>query len=108
MDNLTHLNLHQKADLLKVLKDNSTMCDGTLGTYSHYKVHIDLLPDAKPVHSHPYPVPLVHLKTFKTELDHLVDLGVLAPTQKVNGLHHPSLSPKRMDSTLDQQSMPTE
>ncbi len=56
------------------------MFDGTLGTYTHRKVHIDLLPDAKPVHSCPYPVPRVHLKTFKTELDHLVKLGVLAPT----------------------------
>ena len=51
VDNLTHLNLHQKADLLKVLKDNSTMFNSTLGTHPHCKVHIDLLPDAKPVHS---------------------------------------------------------
>ncbi len=51
VDNLTHLNLHQKADLLKVLKENNTMFDGTLGTYPHHKVHIDLLPDATPVHS---------------------------------------------------------
>ena len=38
MENLTHLNLHQKADLLKVLKENNTMFDGTLGTYPHCKV----------------------------------------------------------------------
>ncbi|KAL7490257.1 hypothetical protein ACHAW6_016015 [Cyclotella cf. meneghiniana] len=27
----------------------------------------------------PYPIPCVHIKSFKTELDHLVKLGVLAP-----------------------------
>ena len=80
IDNLTHLNLHQKADLLKVLKDNSKMFDGTLGTYPHCKVHIDLLPDAKPMHSWSYPVPHVNPKTFKTEMDHLVELRVLATT----------------------------
>ncbi len=80
VDNLTHFNLHQKADLLKVLKDNSMMFDGTLGTYPNHMVHIDLLPDMKPVHSIQCPVPGVHLKTFKKELYHLVELRVLAPT----------------------------
>ncbi|KAL7474395.1 hypothetical protein ACHAW6_000370, partial [Cyclotella cf. meneghiniana] len=32
------------------------------------------------MHLQPYPVSFVHLKTFKTELDHLVELRVLAPT----------------------------
>ena len=53
VDNLTHLNLHQKPELLKVLKDNDndTLFDSTLGTYPHHKVHKELLPNSKPVHS---------------------------------------------------------
>ncbi len=51
MDKLSHLNLHQKVDLLKVLYDNSKMLDGTFVTYPLYMVHIELVPDAKPVHS---------------------------------------------------------
>ena len=51
VDKLSHLNLHRKADLLKVLQDNSKMSDGTLDTYPHHKVHIELFPDKKPVHS---------------------------------------------------------
>jgi hypothetical protein len=58
------------------------MFDGTLGVYPHKKVHIDIDPNAKPVHSRPYPIPQIHLKTFKIEFDHLVRIGVLASQQK--------------------------
>ncbi len=75
---LTHLNAHQKADLLWVLQENNKMFDGTLGVYPHKKVHIDIDLNAKLVHSRPYPAPWIHLKTFKKELDHLVRIGVLA------------------------------
>jgi hypothetical protein len=54
------------------------MFDGTLGVYPHKKVHIDIDPNAKPVHSRPYPIPQIHFKTFKMELNHLVRYGVLA------------------------------
>ena len=47
--------------------------------YPHKKFHIDIDPDAKPVHARPYPIPRVHLATFIKELDHLVKIGVLAP-----------------------------
>ncbi len=46
------------------------------------KVHIDTDLNAKPVHSRPYPVPRIHLKTFKKEPDHLVEIGVLAAQQE--------------------------
>ncbi len=32
---LTHLNAHQKADLLQVLQENNKMFDGTLRVYPH-------------------------------------------------------------------------
>ncbi len=65
MKGLTHLNIHQKADFLWVLRENKKMFDGTLGVYPHKKLYIDIYPNAKPVHSRPYPVPWIHLKTFK-------------------------------------------
>jgi hypothetical protein len=54
---LTHLNAHQKADLLQVLQEKDKMFNGTLGVYPHKRVHIDIDPNAKPVHSRPYSVP---------------------------------------------------
>jgi hypothetical protein len=38
---------------------------------------LELLPDAKPIHAKPYPVPRIHLDMFRKELAHLVELGVL-------------------------------
>ena len=67
VDGLTHLNSQQKADLLEVLLENQKMFDGTLGVYPHRKVHIDIDPNAKPKHSRAYPVPRIHLSTFKKE-----------------------------------------
>jgi hypothetical protein len=58
------------------------MFDGTLGVYPHKKIQIDIDPNAKPVHSRPYPVPQIYLKTFKPELNHLVRIGVLALQQE--------------------------
>jgi hypothetical protein len=92
---LTHLNAHQKADLLRVLQENNKTFNGTLGVYSHKKVHIDIDPNAKPVHSRPYPVPWIHLKTFKKELNHLVKLGVLAAQQESEWVLPSFIIPKK-------------
>jgi hypothetical protein len=65
VDKLSHFNAHQKADLLEILRENEKMFDGTLGVYPHKKVHIDIEPGAVPKHARPYPVPRIHLSTFK-------------------------------------------
>jgi hypothetical protein len=92
---LTHLKAHQKANLLCVLQKNDKMFNGTLGVYPHKKVHIDIGPNAKPVHSRPYPVPQIHLKTFKKELSHLVKIGVLAAQQESEWVLPSFIIPKK-------------
>ena len=74
-----HLNESQKQDLRKLFLKYQKVFDGTLGLYPHNKVHIEVEPGAKPVHKRPYAVPMVHLDTFKRELEHLVKIGVLPP-----------------------------
>jgi hypothetical protein len=71
------------------------MFDGTLGVYPHKKVHIDIDPNAKPVQSRSYPVPQIHLKTFKKDLDHLVRIGVLAAQQKSEWVSPSFIIPKK-------------
>jgi hypothetical protein len=87
--------LIKKVDLLQVLQEINKMFDGTLGVYPHKKVHIDIDPNAKPVHSRPYPVPQIHLKTFKKELDHLVEIGILAAQQESEWVLPSFITPKK-------------
>ncbi len=95
MKGLTHLNAHQKADLLWVPQENKKMFDETLDVYPDKRVHIDIDPNAKSVHSMPYPVPRICLKTFKKELHHLVELGVLAPQQESEWASSSFIIPKK-------------
>ena len=79
MSKQNHLDTRQKEQLRDLFLKYSKVFDGTLGLYPHKKVHIEVLPDAKPRHMRPYAVPRVHMDTFKKELDHLVKIGVLSP-----------------------------
>jgi hypothetical protein len=71
------------------------MFDGTLGVYLHKKVHIDINPKAKPVHSRPYPASWIHLKMFQKELNHLVRIGVLAAQQESEWASPSFIIPKK-------------
>jgi hypothetical protein len=65
VDQLNHLNDQQKTDIKQVLSKFTKLFDGTLGVYPLRKFHIDLEPGAKPKHARAYPVPVIHLETFK-------------------------------------------
>ena len=72
-----HLNDEQKQGLRELLNGYTKLFDGSLGVYPHKKVHIEVEPDAQPVHARAYPVPNIHQQAFKKELMHLVKIGVL-------------------------------
>ncbi len=71
------------------------MFNGSLGVYPHKKVHIDDDLNAKPVHSRPYPIPQIHLKTFKKEFNHLVEIGVPAAQQESEWVLPSFITPKK-------------
>ena len=52
--------------------------DEKLGVYPQRQFHIEVNPNARPVAKRAYPVPHSQYETFKKELDHLVELGVLS------------------------------
>lgn len=91
----SHLDDEQKKQLLEVLEKHSTVFDGTLGHYKKELIHLDLEPDSKPYHAKPYPVPKVHEETFKKELRHLVDIGVLRPCRATEWAAPTFVTPKK-------------
>ena len=74
----SHLTPTQKSDLAKLLKKHEELFSGKIGLYPHKKNIIELLPGSQAVHARHYHVPRVHQDTFKRELEHLVELGVLS------------------------------
>jgi hypothetical protein len=76
---LEYLSTQQQADLKQALSEFTKLFDGTLGVYPHKKLHTELKPGAKPRHARPYPVPVIHLETFKKVLIHLCEIGALQP-----------------------------
>jgi hypothetical protein len=79
INQLNNLNLEQKEDLRKVLKEHNKLFSGKLDVYPHRKFYIDLVPWAIAKHTRPYPVPVIHLSAFKQKLLlHLVEIGILS------------------------------
>jgi hypothetical protein len=72
-----HLNEAQQALLGKVPSKCTKLFDGTLGKHPHRKAHLELDPNAVPVHSKPHAVPKTHKQAFTDELEHLCAIGVL-------------------------------
>jgi transposase InsO family protein len=75
----THLNESQRLRLSEMLGGFNTLFDGKLGHYPHQQVHLEVEDNAIPIHTRAYPVAKTHEHAFKTELKHLVDIGVLRP-----------------------------
>ena len=63
--------------MLKLLQNFEDLFNGTLNTWKIYPVDLELKEYVKPICSRPYPVPKVHDKIFKNEVESLVLIGVL-------------------------------
>ncbi len=75
----THLVPSQREQLLRLLIKHKKLFDGSLGRFDGEEMDIELQSDARSVWKRPYPIPNKHLKVFRKELNHLVEIGVLAP-----------------------------
>ena len=75
----SHLTAEQQNDLRILFAERKKLFDGTLGKFEGAPMHIELEDNARPVYRRPYPVPHSLRETFRKELNHLVELGVLSP-----------------------------
>jgi hypothetical protein len=76
-ENCSHLSDAQQNALLKLLQRHEEIFEGKLGEWKGEYVHFDLKPDAKPWRGRPFQVPRIHRDTIKTEINRLVEIGVL-------------------------------
>lgn len=75
----TNLTPRQRLDLAESLSKFDKLFDGSLGLCPDHKIHLDIEPNAIPVHSQAHSVPRAHWDVFRNELQHLVSMGVLRP-----------------------------
>ena len=71
-----HLTEDKKRQLHALLSKFEHLFDGTVGTWNNKPYNIELKEGAKLYHSRPFPVPKIHERTLKVELDRLIKLGV--------------------------------
>ena len=95
-EHCSHLYKAQQGQLKDTLLKYDKLFDGVLKEYPGQPIHIDLQPNASPVHRRRYSVPEVHLATFKKELDHLVEIGVLFPVRNTEWGLPTFITPKKM------------
>jgi hypothetical protein len=64
-------------ELFNLLKTFEHLFDGTLCDFNTTPVSIELMPNTKPYHARPYPVPFIHKENVRKEVQRLCDAGVL-------------------------------
>ena len=71
------MNSDEQLSIYRLLKKHENMFNGTLRNYTNTEYRIDLLEGAQPYHTKPFPIPKVHEETLRTEINRLVNIGVL-------------------------------
>ena len=94
--NLTHLSSTEQEALYDLLKSYEDLFDGTLGTWHLPPVELELKEGAMPYHAKPYPVPKAYEETFKREVEHLCELGILRRINRSEWAFPTFIVPKKL------------
>ena len=81
--NATHLNAEERTLLLSLIKDSEDLFGGTLGDWSTEPVDLELNPDSKQFNSRYYLVPIINKVTFRKDLEHILEVVLITPVQKI-------------------------
>ena len=76
-ENCAHLDADQQKKLLELLLRHESMFQGKLGKWVGEEVSFELKEGAMPWQGRPYPIPKIHERTIKKEVDRLVEIDVL-------------------------------
>ena len=92
-----HLTTDEQTGLLKILKKYEILFDGTLGKWTGDPYTIETRKDFKPYHARAYPIPRIHEKTLKMEVERLVQAGVLKKSINQSVQLQPSSFQRKME-----------
>ena len=81
VSNQEHLVADQKELLRSTLRKHISALQGLRGKWRGDKVHLELLPRAKPYHGKAYKIPQAYKNLVKQEIDRLVSIGLLEPVE---------------------------
>ena len=75
-DQCAHLDETKRNQLEQLFSKFENLFDGTLGKWHGGDYDIELKPDVKPYHAKPFPIPRIHERTLRVEVDSFVAVGV--------------------------------
>lgn len=90
-----HLTPERRRSIEVLVSNFPNLFSGELREYKGKKIHLEVEPDAVPVHARPYSVAHVHIAVFKQELKRLVEIGVLRPCGATNWASPSFVIPKK-------------
>ena len=81
VSNCKHLTREEHKKLRKLLEEYVELFDGSLGQWKDTYYDIELQPGAQPYHARAFPIPRIHEKALRLEVERLIKEGVL---KKIN------------------------
>ena len=84
VSNCKNLTRDEQKKLRKLLEEYVELFDGSLGQWKDTYYDIELQPGAQPYHARAFPIPRIHEKALRLEVERLIKEGVLKKRGNMN------------------------
>jgi len=98
VEECTHRTKEQQEKLLSILNKHKSLFDGTLGEWKEESLNIELKEGVKPYHARAFPIPKIHEKTLRMEVERLCKEGVLRRVNRSEWAAPTFIIPKKDDT----------